>query len=117
MLGKRYLQINGEAIPNPISGFKVSLEEDETITLSEAGTELGRVRRLDKHKFTGTWHLSSFWLDKFEEWSTSNSVILTYRDKTYHCRMRDFSPSLVDGSEYTETSEGLWAVSPTLTEI
>lgn len=117
MLGKRFLQINGEAIPNPVSGFKFQLTADETVNLSEAGTELVRVRRLNKHTFSGTWHLTSFWLDKFETWCTSNSVQVTYRGNTYLCRMRDFNPQLVENSEYTETSEGLWTVSPTMTEI
>ena len=117
MLGNRYLKINDETIPNPVSGFKVQLEVDETINTSEAGTELVRVRRLDKHKFSGTWHLTSFWLKKFETWCTSNSVTLTYQNETYTCRMRDYSPSLVENSEYTETSEGLWIISPTFTEI
>ena len=117
MLGKRYLKINGEAIPNPVNGFKIQLEEDETINLSEAGTELVRVRRLDKHKFSGTWHLTSYWLKKFETWCTSNSVQLTYQGETYYCRMRDFAPMMAENSEYTETSEGLWTISPTFTEI
>lgn len=116
MLGKKYLQINGVAVPNPVS-LKIDYEADETISLSEAGTELVRVRRLNKRKFSGTWNLSSFWLNKFEEWCTSNSVMLTYQGQTYYCRMRDFNPQLVENSEYTETSEGLWTISPTLTEI
>lgn len=116
MLGKRYLSINGTPIPNPIS-FKISHDEDETINLSEAGTELVRVRRLDKKKFSGTWNLTSFWLKKFEGWCTSNSVTLTYQGRDYTCRMRDYTPQLVENSEYTETSEGLWKISPTLTEI
>ena len=117
MLGKRYIKINGEAIPNPVSGFKIQFEADETINLSEAGTELVRVRRLNKRKFSGTWNLTSFWLKKFETWCSSNSVQVTYQGETYTCRMRDFAPTLADNSEYTDTSDGLWTISPTLTEI
>lgn len=116
MLGRRYLQINNTPIPNPIS-FKIVNEEDETINISEAGTELVRVRRLNKKRFSGTWNLTSFWLKKFQEWCESNSVTLTYQGNSYTCRMRDFNPQLVEDSEYTETSEGLWKISPTITEI
>jgi len=117
MLGKRFLQINGVAIPNPVSNFKTTFDADETVSLSEAGTELVRVRRLDKRTITGTWNLTSFWLDKFEEWATSNSVTVRYRGKDYICRMRDFAPQLAEGSEHTENTDGLWIVAPTFTEI
>jgi hypothetical protein len=117
MLGKRFLMINGERIPNPVDGFGIDFDEDETVNLSEAGTELVRVRRLDKRTFKGTWHLTSFWLKKFETWCSSNTVTLTYKGQEYLCRMRGYSPQMVKNSEYTETSDGLWKISPTLTEI
>lgn len=117
MLGYRYLKINGESIPNPVDGFTYQFNPDETVNLSEAGTELVRVRRLDKRTFTGTWNLTSFWLDKFAEWSCASSVSLTYQGHTYTVRMRDFKPKLAKNSEFTETSEGLWTVSPSFTEI
>ena len=117
MLGKRFLKINGEAIPNPYDGFGVTFDEDETVNLSEAGTELVRVRRLNKTTFKGNWHLTSFWLDKFEAWCKMNTVTVTYRGKNYTCRMRGFAPQMVQNSEYTATSDELWTISPTMTEI
>ena len=117
MLGKRFLQINGTPIPNPVTNFSPSFTADETITLSEAGTELGRVRRLDKRVFSGTWHLTSFWLKKFETWCMSNTVIVTYLGESYTCRMRDLNPRMIDHSEWVENTDGLWEVTPTLTEI
>lgn len=117
MLGKRYLSINGTPIPNPISGFTPTMTADETIALSEAGTEIGRVRRLDKHDFSGTWQLSSFWLKKFEEWCTMNTITLTFQGRDYICRMRNYNPQLANNSEYVDTSDGLWTISPTITEI
>ena len=117
MLGKRFLKINNESIPNPFDGFEITFTPDETINLSEAGTELVRVRRLDKRIFKGTWHLSSFWKNKFETWATSPSVTLTFEGESYTVRMRDYSPQLAPRSEWTSTSEGLWIISPTFTEI
>lgn len=117
MLGRRYLQIQFTPIPNPVEGFNKGFTADETVNLSEAGTELVRVRRLNKRVFRGTWHLSSFWLKKFEEWASEPVVVLTYQGEQYNVRMRDFSSTLQDNSEWTETSEGLWIVTVTFTEI
>lgn len=117
MLGYRFLKINGVSIPNPVSGFKVQFDEDETINLSEAGTELVRVRRLNKRVFSGTWNLSSFWLKKFEEWASEDSVTVTYQGQDYTCRLRGYAPQLANNSEHTSGTEGLWKLSPTMTEI
>lgn len=117
MLGRRYLKVNNVDIPNAVNGFKYSYGEDETVSLSEAGTELVRVRRLDKLTITGTWHLTSFWKDKFEEWAKTNFVTVTFQGEEHTCRMRDFNPQLVENSEFTEGTDGLWVVTPTFTEI
>lgn len=119
MLGSKFLKINGESIPNPVAGsFKVAYEADETVELSEGGTELGSVRRLNKRTFSGTWQLSSFWLKKFEQWCTSRTVSVTYQDTTYVCRMRGYDADLFNNSEYVPNSDGLWTLSNiTMTEI
>lgn len=51
MLGHRYLKINGESIPNPVDGFTYQFNPDETVNLSEAGTELVRVRKARQEDF------------------------------------------------------------------
>ena len=119
MLGKRFLQINGERIPNPVPGsFKITYDPDEVIELSEAGTELGSVRRLNKRTFSGNWQLSSFWLKKFEEFCTARTVTVTYQGEEYTCRVRGYAPQLASNSEYTEGTEGLWTLNNiTMTEI
>lgn len=117
MLGYRFLKINNTPIPNPYSGFKVTFTPDETINTSEAGTELVRVRRLNKRTFSGTWQLTSFWLNKFKTWSTSTTVKVTYQGNDYTCRMRGFNPTLAQDSEYSDNTDGLWIVTPTFTEI
>ena len=117
MLGYRFLKINNTPIPNPYSGFKITFTPDETINTSEAGTELVRVRRLNKRTFTGTWQLTSFWLKKFENWSNQATVTVTYQGEDYTCRMRGFNPTLAQNSEYSSNTDGLWTVTPTFTEI
>lgn len=117
MLGNRFLKINGESIPNPVEGFEIDFVPDETVSLSEAGTELVRVRRLDKRVFKGTWNLTSYWVNKFASWAAQPVVILRYGGQNYNVRMRDFNPKLAPNSEWTSTSEGLWTINPTFTEI
>ena len=116
MLGKRYIKINNEGVPNP-TDFDYSFDEDETVSMSEAGTELVRVRRLDKRTFKATWQVSSFWLKKFEDWCKEPTVTVTYQGNDFTCRMRGFGPKLAENSEYVETSDGLWTITLTMTEI
>lgn len=118
MLGRRFLKINGAAIPNPAPGtFQITFEPDETIELSEAGTELGSVTRLNKRTFAGEWHLTSFWLKKVEEFCTARTVTLRYQGEDYTVRARGYNPRLANNSEYTEGTEGLWVLNLTFTEI
>ena len=118
MLGNRFLTINGTAIPNPVPGsFQIKFDPDETVELSEAGTELGSVRRLDKRIFTGEWHVTAFWLDLLKSFCTARTVTLTYQGQAYTVRARGYDPKLAANSEYTESTEGLWSLKLTFTEI
>lgn len=118
MLGRRYLKINGTTIPNPVPGsFQIKFDPDETIELSEAGTELGSVRRLDKRIFSGEWHVTSFWLEVLRDFCLRRTVTLRYQGTNYTVRARGFDPKLASNSEYTENTEGLWSLKLTFTEI
>ena len=118
MLGNRFLKINGTSIPNPVPGtFQIQFDADETIDLSEAGTELGSVRRLDKRIFSGDWHVSSFWLKILEDFCKLRTVTLRYQGQDYTVRARGYNPKLASYSEFTESTEGLWSLKLTFTEI
>ena len=118
MLGRRFLQVDGQAVPNPVPGtFKIEFNPDETIETSEAGTELGSVKRLDKRTFSGTWQLTSFWLKQFEQFCKLRTVTLTYQGHDYTTRARGYNPQLAPDSEYTAGTDGLWTVNITFTEI
>ena len=118
MLGDRFLQVNGTRIPNPAPGtFKITFDPIENIELSEAGTEIGSVQRLNKREFSGTWQVSSYWLGVLEGFCELRTVEVVYRDKAYRCRARGFDPQLFNNSEYVESSDGLWSINLTFTEI
>lgn len=118
MLGRRFLKINNTYIPNPAPGsFQISFDPDEEIELSEAGTELGSVTRLNKRTFSGEWRVTSFWLKVFEDFCSVRTVTLRYQGQDYTVRARGFEPKLFSNSEYTEGSEGLWSLKLTFTEI
>ena len=110
MLGDSFLTVNNEQIPNPVS-FDYSFEEKENIMTSESGKDMGAVVRLDKHTFSGTWHLSSTWKDKFEGYSKVAMVSLVFDGHTYDCRCRGFTARLVENSARTSGTNGLWEVS------
>lgn len=117
MLGACFLTIDGVGIPNPVS-FSESYESVENVNQSEAGTDVVSVVRLGKLVLDCTWNASSFLKHKLENYSTINSVTVRYNGITRHMRMRDYSASLKEGSARSiESSNGLWSVSATLTEI
>lgn len=118
MLGRRFLQINGTAIPNPVPGsFQIEYTPDEVIELSEAGTELGSVRRLNKRTFKGDWQVTSFWLEVLRDFCELRTVTLRYQGQDYTVRARGFNPQLANNAEYVEGTEGLWTLNLTFTEI
>lgn len=118
MLGRRFLQINGTAIPNPVPGsFSYDFTPDEVIELSEAGTELGSVRRLNKRVFKGDWQVTSYWLEVLRGFCELRTVTLRYQGQDYTVRARGFNPQLANNAEYVEGTEGLWTLNLTFTEI
>lgn len=116
MLGNNYLKVNNEFIPNPVE-FNAGFAEPVEVTMTaKSGKTLSNVIRLDQRLFSGTWYLSSFWLAKFKTYASSPTVAVTYQGNTYTCRARGYSPKLVDRSEYTDGTDGLWELSMDFTE-
>lgn len=95
---------------------------DSTST-SEAGTDLVEVVRKNKLTINASFNCSSMWYHKFLELAQNNQ--LTYRaydhlnnvilDRTV--RMRDFSAEWQQYSDSVDGTNGLWAISFTLTEF
>lgn len=116
MLGKSYIKINNIAVPNPVS-LDLSFSPVEKTSESEAGTDIVQMIRSSKMSGSATMNCSSYWADRFESYCRLSDVELTINGKIYHCRLRKFKKTLVENSEMTYGTDGLWKVSLNILEI
>ena len=117
------LKINGTDIPFPDNPIQEKFETLETVNESEAGTDIVQIRRLGKLNLSCSYQLMGSWAKFFENIYLTqtpatvkiwDSYAEAYSEKTM--RMRDFSKTLVKGSEKIETS-GMWQISFSLIEM
>ena len=116
MLGKNYITINSEAIPNPTS-FDIEEETIENVFQSEAGTDLSTVVRTGKVSAKGTFQVSSRWKDKLKTFSRTASATVVISGTTYTMRIRNYKAKLLEHSENVEGTVGLWTVSLDFIEV
>lgn len=116
MLGSDYIKINNvEYTP---TSFSYSIQSDENVFKSAAGTELLNIVRLDKHVFTLTWDgIDSTLLDTLEGYCKIPTVTFSYRSEDYLCRARGIAPQMLNKSYKYRRSDGLWNITITLTEL
>lgn len=106
------------AMPIPSTPPSIRYSNNESISLSEAGTEIGVISRLQKKTFTVTWKLNSDWKDKIEEKCMKATSQLQFGDYPWMTvRARITSCQLAQRSEYAERTNGLWSISVTFTEV
>ena len=116
MLGSEYLKINNETYTP--STFSYSLQAQEQVFKSAAGTELVNIVRLDKHVFSVGWEgIDSTLLDALEGLCQLPVVSVEYRSQTYTCRVRGIAPDMLNKSYKYKRSDGLWNASFTMTEL
>ncbi|MBO7424480.1 MAG: hypothetical protein J6U23_02280 [Clostridiales bacterium] len=110
MLGK-YIKINNELMPNPIK-FEFSLNPQENIFYSEAGTELSNIVRLDRPSFSATFNCSDRLKDKLLGLCKTASVkVKIDNGAEMSGRLRlGGSINLVENSENVGGTQGLWEV-------
>lgn len=117
------IQINSTNIPVPTYWSETSnvVEAEHT---TEAGTDIVDIMRVDKLSVSASFNVSSSWLTQFKTWSESTSqltvkiydaVVAGY--KTRYMRIRNFNYSLVENSDRTADTIGLWAVTFDLIEF
>lgn len=117
------LKINGTDIPFPDSAIKESYETLENVNETEAGTDVCQIRRMKKLTLSCSYQLMGSWATFFEGLAFSPS---TFKVKLYDfttsayvehtMRMREYSKSLVKGSEKINTG-GMWQISFKLIEM
>lgn len=116
MLGKKYLTIGDLAIPNPIS-TTISYKNIENVNTSEAGTDLVNITRLMKRTIKIQLNSSSFWLDRYVELCKVKQTVLYFRGEEIQVRARLTGASLIENSEMTNNTDGLYEVNIELLEI
>lgn len=109
MLGK-YITINGTQMPNPIS-FAEQLNPQENVYASEAGDQMSNIVRLDRYSFSASWNCTSRLKAQILGYCKLASVEVSIDSEDYSGRMRlGGAINLVENSENSEGTQGLWEV-------
>lgn len=116
MLGDNYLAIDGIPVPNPVD-FSKAHDDKERVNESEAGGDLVTSIRLGKLDLDLTFNCSSFWAKRLEEMTKRQTVGLTFEGVTKTGRLRLKKSALVENSERTQNTAGLWVVSVRFMEV
>mgnify|MGYP007122053305 FL=1 len=116
-------KINNTPIPVPIEWSENS-EVVENAMTTEAGTDVVDVLRVDKLTVTASFDVSSAWLATFKGWANSTSALAVkiydpvtdaYVERSM--RIRNFISNLVQNSDNTSGTIGLWNVTFDLIEF
>lgn len=116
-------KINNTPIPVPIEWSENS-EVVENAMTTEAGTDVVDVLRVDKLTVTASFDVSSVWLATFKGWANSTSALAVkiydpvtdaYVERSM--RIRNFISNLVQNSDNTSGTIGLWNVTFDLIEF
>ena len=117
------VKINNTPIPVPIEWSENS-EVVENAMTTEAGTDVVDVLRVYKLTVTASFDVSSAWLATFKGWANSTSALAVkiydpvtdaYVERSM--RIRNFISNLVQNSDNTSGTIGLWNVTFDLIEF
>lgn len=110
MLG-RYIKIDNVVMPNPET-FSYKYNPDENVYTSEAGTQLSNIKRLDRMSFNASFNCSSRLRDALIGLCMTPSVSVQIDGgASTSGRLRLAGDiALVEGSENTNGTQGLWTV-------
>lgn len=114
MLGY-YLTFDGKQFPNPLPP-SMSMKAIETVTESEAGTDLVIVTRAGKRTWDFTFELSYTTKERLKALCLKEKVTMVYMGTSYTVRLRDYTEQLVQGSEWLRTVNGLYTCTVKVTQ-
>ena len=109
MLGKGYIKLNGETIPNP-TNLKIAYQNTENIKTSETAEDVGTTTRLGKRTFQFTFQSTSHGRDKIKAYCMMTEIVLTYKNEEINGRLRITGDALFAGSERAPRTDGLWTL-------
>lgn len=112
MLGK-YLKINGEVMPNPVSFEGLALNPQENVFFAEGGRRMTNIVRLDRPSWSATFQCTSRLKSKLETLCKAQSVTSSFDNgQTIPGTLRmNGAPTLVKNSEFCNGTRGLWEIS------
>lgn len=117
------VQINGTNLP-VATMWNENSETVENAYTTEAGTDVVDVMRYDKLTVNASYDVSSTWLKTFKDWSTSSSKLTvkiydpsTNGYVTRYMRIRNFVSNLLQHSDRTADTIGLWTITFDLIEF
>ena len=87
MLGKGYIKLNNETIPNP-TGLNISDQNFDSIKTSETGEDVGTTSRLRKQTFQFSFRSSSRGRDKIVHFCELSECTMTFNGVPKYGRLR-----------------------------
>lgn len=116
MLGYDYLIFNTVTLPRARSN-NTNYKNQEDVATSESGHDKVTVQRLEKGTFSYTFRVTDFWLSKLMEFCALGQGTLQINGVSHTVRPRLKSKKVVDGSELTKGTDGLYDLSIDFMEL
>ena len=115
MLGRNYIKINGNKIPNP-TNLTISNQNIENVKQAEAGNDVGNVTKLCKRMFQFSFTSTSGGKAKIKAFCMLASCTMSFNGEDIVGRLRLKSENLIQDSEYFDRTAGLWKLTVTFSE-
>ena len=105
-------------MPTPKNPPSIRYANNESISLSEAGTEIGVITRLQKKTIQITWIINSDLYEEVEKRCLCSTSIIQFGPQTpITVRARITAANLLKGSEWIQRTDGLWSVTVQFVEV
>ena len=115
MLGRHYITINGVELANPTVN-NIKYTNTENVKKSETAEDIGTTTRLCQRTFSLTFQCSSWGRDKILAFAKLTTVTMTFDGEQIVGRLRAGGANMKEGSEYFNTTSGLWTLTVSFME-
>lgn len=117
-LGK-FIKLNGTTMPNPNPGtFMFHNNADENIFTSESGYQLSNVKRLSRITWSASFNCTGSMMNTIVALTKTAQITCQVNGTNHNGRLRQSGDiTLVENSEYTSGTDGLWVVPVIFEEI
>ncbi len=109
MLGHGYLYINGVQMPNPTK-LEYSYGKVVSSYTTEEGLTYEQIKRTGILGLSLTFQVTSYWKRRIESLPATAMTIELHEQVYQNMRITSISTSLVEGSEQTPNTDGLWEI-------